>query len=217
MFEACGRTGDLVGFRCHFLELLNPTLDCLAGAARLLDCHVAEIAVRAHAAAADQVRNLHDFAAQAQQENACEIRVAGIALQGPEQGVVALVIARHAAAGTVDDRHDTIDVFKIVEPALFLGCLGDEAGHRAGTVHRGENAEIVAGADAAVSAVVAHEMTLFAGGRKRPHFGRKFLRLGVAAHAEIVDMNMCARCDGTGRDSNGLAIADDLLTLGDWP
>jgi hypothetical protein len=199
---------------CHFLQLLDAALDGLAGAAGLLDRHVTEIAVRAHPPATDQVRHLHDLAAKAQEQDAGEVRVAGIALQGAEQGVVALVIARHAAAGAMDDRHDAIDIFELVEPALFLHSLGDEAGDGARAVHGGENAEIVAGADRAVSPVIAHEVALFRRRGKRPDLGREFLRLGMTAHAEIVHVNVFSRRNRAGRDADGLPVAEHLLAFG---
>jgi hypothetical protein len=214
MFEPCRRARDPVGLGCHFPELSDAALDGLAGAAGLLDGHVAEIAVLAHPAPANQVRHLHDLAAKAQEQDAGEVRIAGIALQGAEQGVVTLVIARHAAAGAMDDRHDTVDILELVEPALFLHSLGNEAGDGARAVHGGENAEIVAGADRAVSPVIAHEVTLFRRRGKRQDLGREFLRLGVATHTQIMDMNVLARRNHAGGNADGLTVAEHLLTFG---
>jgi hypothetical protein len=114
-----GGAGGAVRDLGHLLQHLEPGVDGAAGAAGLLDRHVAEVAVRAHPARADQVGDLHDLAAEAHEEDAAEVRVARIARERAEERVVALVRPRHAAAGAVDDGHDAVDVGVVASHGAF--------------------------------------------------------------------------------------------------
>ena len=86
---------------CHlrqFAQSLDAAFDGAAGAAAFLNGHMLELAIGAQAGLADQRRDLQHFTAQTDQQDAREIRVLGIALQGAEQGLIAFIIPRHAAA-----------------------------------------------------------------------------------------------------------------------
>jgi hypothetical protein len=189
--------------------LFATALDRAAGAAGLLDRHVAEVAVGPHSPCADEVGDLHDLAAKAHEEDAAEVRVARIARERAEERVVALVRPRHAAPGTVDDGDDAVDVGVVGEPRGLLGGFGDEARDGAGAVHRGEDAEVVARAHLSVGAVVAHEGPFL--GRRGE--GAAVLAEGVVllvfAHAEVVGVDVVACGDVLGRRADDLAVAVD--------
>jgi hypothetical protein len=141
--------------------------------------------------------------------------VAGIAREGAEQGLVALVLEAHAAAGAVHDRHDAVDVLKVAEPGGLHRRLGDEAGDRARAVHRGEHADIVAGAEAAVVAAVAHEAARRLDRGERGCVDADGVIAAVLAHAEVLGVDMGAGRDVGGGAADDLAVADHRLARGD--
>jgi hypothetical protein len=158
MLKARGLAHCLGGVVGHLAQDRHALFDGAAGAAGLLDGHVAERLGAAQAAAAHEVGHLHDLAAQAHEKDAGEVGVAGIALEGAEQRLVAFVLSAHAAAGAVDDGDDAVDGGIAAEPRLALAGLGDEAAPRSRAVHGGEDAQVVAGADLAVGTAVAQEV-----------------------------------------------------------
>ena len=113
------------------------------------------------------------------------------------------------------DRNDAVDVRKLIEQAGFFRRFGDKLRHRAGAVHRGENAQIIARAVAAVGAPVAHESSVLV---NRSEFGvlaGKAVVAAVLAHAEIVNMNMLAGRDRGFGLADDLTVADDVFAFGD--
>ena len=217
MLQPCRLARGLIGHFGHLAQHLHAALDGLARAAGLLDRHVAEIAVGPHPRLADQVGHLHHLAAQSHQQDAREIRIARVSRQGAEQRVIALILARHAAAGAMHNRHDPVDIGKVVQPAGLFDPFRDEARDRAGAVHRGQNSNIVARAHPAIGAVVPQECTALCRGGQGAHFGRMGIVLLMRAHAQIVGMDMLARRDGPGRNTDDLAIADDVFALRHCP
>ena len=104
-----------------------------------------------------QAGDLDHLAAEADQQRAGEVGVAGVAPLRALQHLVALALAGHAAAGAVDEGDDAVDVGIVVEDAGAVEGLGDEARDRGRAVHAGEDADVVARADLAVRAAVALE------------------------------------------------------------
>ena len=108
-------------------------------------------------------RDLHHLAAEADEDRGADVRVRGVAPEHALQVVEAGAVGGHAAAGAVGEGDDAVDVGVVGEDAGGHHLLGGAADHRGRAVHRGADRDVVAGADLAVGAAVAHE-----GARRRP-------------------------------------------------
>ena len=167
-------------------------LDGLARAAGLLDGHGAEGVALGDVVGFLPAADLEDLAAQAHHQHARHVGVDGIAPLRALQDLVALALAVHAAAGAVHERDDAVDVGVVVEHA---GAARPRAAMKRATeaeqFTRGEDAEVVAGADLAVRAAEALE------GRLGSATGRIVLRAGILGEVivagEIVHARRCAR------------------------
>src|SRR5262249_53953001 len=136
----------------------DAALDRLAGAAGRLNGHGAEGVAFGETVVLHQAGDLHDLAAEADEEGGPDIGVCGITPLRPLHRLEALAAApSHSAASAVDEGHDAIDLGIVRKDAGPVHLLGDEAGDRGGAVHAGQYANIVAGADLAVGAAVALE------------------------------------------------------------
>ena len=114
----------------------------------------------------------------------------------------------------VHQRDHAVDFRIVIQHAAALDLAGDEARHRGRTVHRGENAQIVARTDLAVGAAVALE------GRGR-HDGCGIagidFELVVAVHGmerDVVLMHPVARRNVLRRKADNLAELQRRLILG---
>ena len=132
---------------------------------------------------------------------------------GALQDVKAFAATFHAAAGAVHEGHDAVDLRVIIENAGAVDGFGDEFGDGSRAVHRGQDADIVAGADAAIGAAIALEGGALRLGQEVD--GDSALGKGIVvyqravgpAHAAIVLVHPIA-----GRD-RFLGKADDLAEL----
>ena len=156
--------------------------------------------------------------------------MAGVATHRAVQDLQRLAVV-HAAARAVRERDDAVDVREVRERVLAgegvrLEDLGDVVRHRRRAVHRGEDADVVARAHAAIGAVVAHE------GRRRvrelrgPGEGAVRVVAREVAHDAVVRVHVVAGLDRAAREADdlpvamhGLAVADrlrrDLVADGD--
>src|ERR1019366_5981973 len=101
--------------------------------------------------------NLEHFAAEPDHHHAAYVGIGGVAPLRARQHVETFALARHAAAGAVEEGADAVDVGIVVEHARPLDLARDVARHRRRAVHRGEDAEIVARARLAAGATEALE------------------------------------------------------------
>ena len=104
--------------------------------------------------------DLEHLAAQAHHDHAAHVGIAGVAPLRALQGLETLALGRHAAARAVHERDDAVDVGIVVEHPALLDLARDQSRDRRRAVHRGQDAEIVAGAGLAVGAAIALERRL---------------------------------------------------------
>ena len=161
----------------------------------------------------NQAVDLVGLAAEAEQKDGGEVGVGGVAGEDAAEEVGGFAVFGHAAAGAVRDGDDAIDI-RIGAEDLRGEVRGDAAGDRGGAVDRREDADVVAGGDAAVGA----DDSL-----KGSRMGRieEFGRAGLGADRiialkvtgdEIVGMNVFAGGDRVRRETNDLIEFADRLT-----
>ena len=142
-------------------------------------------------------RNLVCFAAQAEHQHGSKIGMPGMAPDGPLQHAEAFVVGRRAAARTMHDGNDAVDIGIVIKDAAFLYLSGNVLGHRRRAIHRSDDADIVAGANPAVLAAIPLK-----GGALciRHHVGLAGrLAISIVAlkisHRDIVYVDMLSRRD----------------------
>ena len=126
----------------------------------------------------------------------------------------AIACGTHAAALIMDNRYKSINAIKFGQD-FAIRLFGNCAAHCCGTVHAGNNANVIAGCCAAISPQIAHEgprLVVSAWGRGS-HWRTSFQQIMIKS--QIVTVNVIARFDIDSRFANGLCIFDDRLALGD--
>ena len=166
----------LVGVRKHFLHDGDTLGNRLAGTAGILDAVSAQQRSLFEMLGTQQRVDLVRLASQPNDQHAGKVGVARITAQRAAQNLHAFALDVHAAAAAVRQRNHTINVGKIGERAAFE-CVGNAVGNGGGTIHRRQNAEIVARRHAPVGANDAHE------GCRRVD---ELCRLGVFRHTERI-------------------------------
>ena len=127
---------------------------------------------------------------------------------------------RHAAAGLVRQRHHAIDV-RIIRQRIVAGkrILLEHVGHHArdmgAAVHRGQDADVVAGSDTSVGTLDALECRGQIEVRRRLDVHAPGIILGELAHADILHVDVLARRDRLRGKADDLAIALDRFADGD--
>ena len=144
-----------IGGRHHAAQPGHAALDRLLRAAGVLDRHGLEMLALAQAVFGLHATDLENFAAETDEEHAGDVGVRRVTPLGPLQGFETRALVGHATAGAMHQRDDAVDIRVIAENAGALDLFGHEAGHRSGTVHRGQDREIVAGAGLAAGATEA--------------------------------------------------------------
>ena len=144
-----GCAGDLIGLLEEFEDGGDSLLDGAGGAPLLLNGAGAQGV--GGAGEGDERLDLVGLAAEAEEEDAGEVGVGGVADEDAAEEVGGFAVFGHAAAGAVGDGDDAVDVGVGAED--FGGEVGgDAAGDGGGAVDGGEDADVVAGGDAAVGA-----------------------------------------------------------------
>ncbi|MCY1546260.1 hypothetical protein D9M68_822490 [compost metagenome] len=115
-------------------------------------------------------------------------------------------------------RYHSVDVV-LLEQFRAVEVCGHRARHRGRAVHRGQNADVVARADAPVRAAIAHEaVTLLRRQHGAALDGRRQFVTGMAVrHGHVVSVYVCAGGDVLGGDADDLAVFENLLAFGDGP
>jgi len=189
----------------------------LAAAADGLDVH--RLQAPGQALLLHQAADLVHLAAQAQDDDMGEIRVARIAGQRAAQQAQRLVLG-HAAAGLMRYRNDTVDV-GIIRQRIVAGeriaaeHVGHHAGDMGGAVHAGQDADIVASCDFPVWSADTLERCGGVEERRRLRIGAVSVILCEIAHLAVVHMYVLAGRDRGGGKADDLAVAAHRLMLGD--
>ena len=212
-----GFAADVVGFGEDFADEGDGGFYGFAGAAHFLDVHAAEAA--GEFLFLEEAGELVHFAAEAEDDDGGEVGVSCVATKRAAQDGQGFA-GGHAAAGLVGEGDDAVDIGVVGEriaagDGVFAEGHGDQVGDVGGAVHAGEDADVVAGGDAAVRAVDAHE-----GGRRVGEVGGAGVDAvgvvaGEVAHAGVVGVDVFAGGDVGGGEADYLTVATDGLALGD--
>ncbi|MNO73563.1 hypothetical protein D3C76_645350 [compost metagenome] len=179
------------------LDLLNATGDGFRGAADALDGKRAQLVAGREPLGLEQAFDLVGFTAQADDQHRGKVGVNGVASERAAQQAQGFAAGVHGATGAVGQRHDTVDVR---EGGQRLGMdvptkvIGHGPGHGRRTVHRRENADIVARRHAAVGTHDALEDGF--GDWRFVGIHAKGVVPGKVAHLHVVHMHMVTRFDG---------------------
>ena len=130
------------------------------------------------------------------------------------------LVLGHAAAGLVGQRDDAVDVGKVGQriiagERILLEDVGDEARDMGAAIHRGEDADVVAGSDAAVGTADAVEGRRQIEIRHRLDVDAIGIVLVEIAHAAVLRVHVLAGRDRLRRKADDLAVADDRLARRD--
>ena len=142
-----------------------------------------------------------------------------ITAERPAQNRQRLILS-HAAAGLVGQRHHAIDIGKIGQrivagERILLEDIRHHAGDMGAAVHAGEDADVVAGGDAAVRALDTVEGRRQIKVRRRRYVNAERIILGEIAHAAILRVDMLSRCDRLRGKADDLAVATDRFACCD--
>ncbi len=157
--------------------------------------------------------DLEHFAAETDEQHRGKIRMAGIPPLGARQHIEGFALARHAAALAVRQRHDAVDIRIIRKNAGAHDLVGDVIHDGRRTVHRGEDADIVAGTGASVCAAKTVKE-----GRNLPCpealdgpgiGGKSIVALEILAHGDVLFVHPFAGLD------RRAGKADDLAEFAD--
>ena len=149
-----GGAGDVIGLLQQLIDGGDALLDRDGGAALFLNGAGAQGAGRT--GEGDERFDLVGLAAEAEEEDAGEVGVGGVADEDATQEIGGFAVFGHATTGAVGDGDDAVDVGIGVENLRGEVC-GDAAGYSGRAVDGGEDADEVAGGDAAVRADDAFE------------------------------------------------------------
>jgi len=138
-----------------------------------------------------------------------------VAAERPAQDGQRLVL-RHAAAGLMGQCDHAIDIREIGQRIIagervLLEDIRDHARDMRAAIHRGENADIVAGRHAPVGTADAVEGRRQIEIRRRRNVDAEGIVFCEIAHAAILGVDMLARRDRRGRKADDLAVAADRL------
>ena len=178
------------------------------GAAALLDRQRVQGVADGQPLDLDQRVDLVHLAAEAEHDHGGEVRVAGVAGDGPAQRVDGVTLGAHAAAVGVGQRDHPVDV-GVGGQRVAAELVGDHPRGGGRAVHRGQHADVVAGRHAPVRVDDALE-----GGALRLRHEIRGVGIGAegvvaleaVAHAEVVDVDMVARLDRLGGESDDLVV-----------
>ena len=104
-------------------------------------------------------------------------------------------------------------MIEAVEPATAIEMVCDRLADRGGTVHRTDQGDVIARADAPVFPDIAPERRPLGRGKKigRSRVGAELVQEVELLHADVVGMDMVADCDIARRDPDDLPVFADGL------
>ncbi len=150
---------DFVGIGERFAHKGDTSFHRLAGAADFLNLEFAQAA--GELLFLHQPADLVDLATQTQHHHRRKIHMPCVAAEGAAKHRQRFAL-RHAAASLVGQRDHAIDIGKIRQrivagERILLEDIRDHARDMRAAIHRGENADVIAGRDAPVGAADAVE------------------------------------------------------------
>src|SRR5690606_37141388 len=103
---------------------------------------------------------------------------------------------------------NAINIVKAIKATIAVKVMGDKARNRGGTVHRGNNANIIAGSYAAGSTVKAHECPAFTFRNHTDFFSVDAELVGMfrGNHTKVMQVHMLSRLNILAGDTNDLAV-----------
>ena len=217
--QGSGFALDGVGFVQHLADEGDAGLDRLADAAHLLDVHRADAV--GEFLLFQQAAELVHFAAQADDDDVGEVHMSRVTGQRAAQQAQRFAVG-HAAAGLVGQRDDAVHIRPGGQRVgagdrVAAELLGNQFGGVGAAVHRGQQADVVAGGDPAVGAADALKRDFGVGARG----GASVLAIGVVlgeiTHAEVLGVDVLAGRDGGGGEADDLAVAADGGAGGEGP
>ena len=180
----------------QLLDHPERAFDRSARAARFLDRQRVEV-ILVEAVFMLQPADLHDLAAEPDEDRGGDVRMRGVAPEHALEIVEAVAGVGHAAAGAVRKRDRAVDMRIVRQHAGMVHPVGDHADHGRRAVHGRAERDVVARADAPVGAAEALERRL----RRIAILDRLVVDadvvvLVVAPHRAIVDVDVRrrARC-----------------------
>src|SRR4029450_4602393 len=108
------------------------------------------------------------------------------------------VVAELRAAEGMDESVDAVDATRMATGRSF----GDLPGGAGNASDRGDDPDLVAGADAAVGPAIALELCFPAGSGRQGLGPVEIVAGALQRGCEIVAVDMIARCDGAGRPAD---------------
>jgi len=200
----------------HRLDDLDATRDARAGAAGFLHHQLGKIIAQFEVLLLDQLVDLVVLAAEPDEQDAGEIRMARIAGERSAQHTHRHRAVGHAAARLVGQRHHAIDTRIRRQPARVAEMISDHPRDQRRAIDRGEHADKVAGAYPSVGARIALEARH--GRRRADRRVRQPRADGMAGHrgfeTHIVQMDMRPGADRRVGEADRLAQAmDDVATV----
>ncbi|OWK26483.1 hypothetical protein AJ87_05015 [Rhizobium yanglingense] len=150
-------------------------------------------------------RQLVYFAAKADHQDATEIDMARVARKRAVKDRHAITRRAHAAALVVHDRHEAVDALVIRQDGA-IGLVCNRTADGGGTVHAGDDADIVAGRRPAIGAAITHEgsRAVFRGRRLRR--GIRSCRQPIVLEMQVMAVDMIAGLHLGRRSTDRLAI-----------
>ena len=207
-----------IGSRQHLADDILSGFDGFARAARSLHGHGLEKRAALDLIGIQEEVDLVDLAAEADHEDAGEVGVARIAPKGALQGIEAVAAIGHAAAGSVGQRNNAVNV-GIARQLLGREGVGDEMGNGRRAIHRREHADEIPRPRLAVVPKKAVEGGAFGFGQEGGGLGigTEGIVAGKVLHLDILHMHMVAGRDVLGGKADDLVIFSDSRALCDRP
>ena len=162
----------------------------------------------------DEWFDLIGLAAEAEEQDGCEVGMGGVADEDAAEKVCGFAVLGHAAASAMGDGYDVVDVGVGAED-LGGEVGGDATGYRGGAVDGCEDPDVVTSGDAAVGA----DDALKGRGRVEQFDGAGFGAYGVIALEvsgdEVVGVNQLTDGDGLRGKADDLIEFTDGFAWGD--
>ncbi|MNV67774.1 hypothetical protein D3C71_1605870 [compost metagenome] len=113
-------------------------------------------------------------------------------------------------------RNHAVDVVVTLQAAAAVEMIGNRMGYGGGTVHRRDDADIVAGADLAIWPQISFESASLCVRHKIDHRNvrREMVRDVAVLHGDVLQMDVVTRRNIAAGDADRLAVFRRRLALG---
>jgi len=191
---------EAVGRRCtHLADAFHRFTNRGLRSSTFLDRHGLESGADLQPGAFQEIVDLENLAAQADQEHAGEVWMLGVSGDGALQGLHALAGSGHPAPGAVAQGDDTVDI-RVLRQSIPPKGVRNMFGRRCRAGHGGENADEVACGDASILSddPLEGQAILFVAPRER----RMLRAIEGATRQPIAPMQMPSHADIADRRIN---------------